>query len=66
VLATKEATASTQEIAKAKAEERVLAEAKAGFMVVGEIRGFRSIVPTAVKKVFCEPKVSKVEPSNTQ
>jgi len=53
------------EMAKAKAEEHVLAEAEAGLTEVGEDRGFCITVPSVVKTDFCKPRVSKVEPSET-
>ena len=61
----KQQLALETEIAKAKAEERVLAEAEAGVTEFGEAKGFRITVP-AVKPDFCEPKVSNVDPSDAQ
>ena len=62
----KQQLALETEIAKVKAEECVLEEAKARFMAAGEIKGFRSIVQPVVKPDFCEPEVSKVMPSDAQ
>lgn len=61
----KQQLALETEMAKAKAEEHVLAEAETGLTEVGEDRGFCITVPSVVTTDFCKPRVSKVEPSET-